>query len=428
MEPRLQRRWVQLVASHMNVVQAVAAGIHALPGAGQAFAATQAAWRFWANPRVTLPALVEPLREAGRAAAAQSASPYALLIHDWSKIDCASHRSKSDVTQLSHHLDHGYELATVLLVDAHDGAPLAPMGIRLRAADGDHTSEASSVEPVTPHLDQILPWMCKTDDWRLDRIAVHVIDREADSLKHLRAWDAEGRLFLVRANDRRTTFRGQSQLFSQITATLSRENAFTFTRDVELRGRRGRQFVAETEIVLSEPAWTRTANGQKARVYGEPLSVRLVVAQVRDQQGTVLSEWWLLTNVSGAPADQIALWYYWRWRIESFHKLLKSSGLELEEWRQESAAAIAKRLLVACMTCVTAWRIERLESPEAKECQKFLVRLSGRQTKRQRPITTPALLAGLHQLLTTLAILDHYSLEQIRKFAALSLPAFRPSG
>ena len=74
--------------------------------------------------------------------------------------------------------------------------------------------------------------------------------------------------------------------------------------------------------------------------------MRLIVAQVRDADGTVLAQWWLLTNVDDVPADQIALWYYWRWRIESFHKLLKSAGLEMEEWRQESAAPIAKRLLV----------------------------------------------------------------------------------
>lgn len=412
----------------MNAVQAVAAGIHALPGAGDSLAAAQAAWRFWANPRVTLPALIEPFREVGRAAAAESESPYALLVHDWSKLDCASHKSKTDVAQLSNHLDHGYELATALLVDAHSGAPLAPMGIRLRAGDGDHTSEANSVEPVAPHLDQILPWMRKTDDWRLDRIAVHVIDREADSLKHMRAWDAERHKFLVRADDRRTKFRGQSQLFSQITATLSQEKAFVFTREVDLRGRRGRQFVAETELVLAEPGWTRTASGKRERVYGEPLILRLVIAQVRDNDGAVLAQWWLLTNVSDVSAEQIALWYYWRWRVESFHKLLKSAGLEIEEWRQESAAAIAKRLLVACMTCVTVWRMERLNSPAAEECKKFLVRLSGRQTKRGRPITTPALLVGLHQLLTTLTILDHYSLEQIRQFAKLALPALRSSG
>jgi hypothetical protein len=412
----------------MNAAQAVAAGIHALPGVGRAFATTQAAWRFWANPRVTLPVLIEPLREAGRRAAAESPSRYVLLDHDWSKVDYASHKSKPDLTQLSNHLDHGYELSSVLAVDAHDGAPLAPMGIRLYAADGDHTSESTSVEPHQPHLDQLLPWMQKCGSWGLDRIPVHIIDREGDSLKHMRAWDADGHKFVVRADDRRVTFRGQSRLFSEITATLQQENAFAFAREVDLRGRRGRQFVAEAEVVLAGPAWARTPDGKKYTIPGPPLRLRLVVAQVRDDDGALLAEWWLLTNVDDVPADQIALWYYWRWRIESFYKLLKSAGLELEEWRQESAAAIAKRLLVACMTCVTAWRIERLDSPEAEECKQFLVRVSGRQTKRRRPITTPALVVGLHLLLSTLEILDHYSLAQLRQFAALAMPIFRPSG
>ena len=30
-------------------------------------------------------------------------------------------------------------------------------------------------------------------------------------------------------------------------------------------------------------------------------------------------------------------WYYWRWKIESFFKLLKSAGQQLESWQQPSA-------------------------------------------------------------------------------------------
>ena len=44
----------------------MAAGVKSLPSTKTAFAATQAAWRFLNNDRVTLPALVEPLREVGR--------------------------------------------------------------------------------------------------------------------------------------------------------------------------------------------------------------------------------------------------------------------------------------------------------------------------------------------------------------------------
>jgi hypothetical protein len=77
--------------------------------------------------------------------------------------------------------------------------------------------------------------------------------------------------------------------------------------------------------------------------------------QVQDTDGTLLAEWLLLSNVFDVSAAQITLWYYWRWRIESFHKVLKSAGLEVEEWQQETAAAITKRLLVGCMACVTVW-------------------------------------------------------------------------
>ncbi|MBV8231564.1 MAG: hypothetical protein JO329_16400 [Planctomycetaceae bacterium] len=53
-----------------------------MPGTTQAFASTQAAWRFYANPRVTLPQLVRPLIEAARAAVEHDNQHYALVVHD----------------------------------------------------------------------------------------------------------------------------------------------------------------------------------------------------------------------------------------------------------------------------------------------------------------------------------------------------------
>lgn len=413
---------MHLVNGHLNVVQAVAAGIKALPGAGTSFAATQAAWRFFANPRVTLPVLVEPLRELARQVLSETSPPYYLVVHDWSKLDYDGHTSKGDLVQLSNAKDWGYELSTALLVAATDGAPLAPLALAVLAADGLHSTEQEVPQRRQPHLEQVLPWMEVCRGRKQPGTAVHVIDREADSLKHLRAWHAAAHRFLVRANDRRVTWEGQSHKLSQIARSLRRQGKYRFTRAVELRGRTGRQYVAETDVVLAGAAWARRRNGQKYRVPGAALSLRLVVAQVRDDRGQVLAEWFLLTTVGDVSADTIALWYYWRWRIESFHKLLKSSGLEVEEWQQESAVAIAKRLLVACMACVTAWQLECQTSPAARACQRFLVRLSGRQVKRGRPVTTSALLAGLNKLLTLLDVLEEYTPAQLRRFAELAAP------
>ena len=428
MDARLQKRFLQLVESHMNVVQAVAAGVKALPGAGKAFAATQGAWRFFRNPRVTLSKLIEPLRELGRQGANTSASPYVLLVHDWSKLDYDGHKSKTDLTQLSQSLDRGYELMAPLLVDAADGATLAPMGVSVLSEDGLQTTEADVPQPRLGHLEQVLPWMESSRTWGLTKTCVHVIDREGDSLKHLRKWDAAGHRFLVRADERRVTFRGESWLLSEVTKVLQQEEAFQPKGEVAIRGRKGQQGIAETEIVLDGPAWGTTPAGKTCRVLGNALPVRFVVVQVRDAQGELLAEWLLLTNVWDVSALQIALWYYWRWRIESFHKLLKSAGLEAEEWLQESAAAIAKRLLVGCMACVTVWALQRQNTPEARHCQEFLVRLSGRQMKRKRPVTAPALLAGLHMLLTMLEVLEQYTPAQLRDYARTAAPMLCRSG
>jgi hypothetical protein len=105
-------------------------------------------------------------------------------------------------------------------------------------------------------------------------------------------------------------------------------------------------------------------------------------------------------------------------RIESFFKLLKGHGQQLEHWQQETGAAIFRRLLVASMACVVVWRLQADRSPEAEELREVLVRLSGRQTKRKRPHTAPALLAGLWVLLSMLALLDHCDLGRLRDLAS----------
>jgi len=105
-------------------------------------------------------------------------------------------------------------------------------------------------------------------------------------------------------------------------------------------------------------------------------------------------------------------------RIESFFKLLKSHGHELEQWQQHTGPAIACRLLIAAMACVVVWELQADDSPKALEFKNVLVRLSGWQMKRKRPHTAPALLAGLWVLLSMLSLLDHYTLRDIRRLAA----------
>ena len=82
----------------------------------------------------------------------------------------------------------------------------------------------------------------------------------------------------------------------------------------------------------------------------------------------MLATWRLLTNLPADVDDStVALWYYWRWSIEKYFKLLKSAGMNVEHWQQATAHAIAARLLVASMACVTVWRLAQEFTPSSRE-------------------------------------------------------------
>lgn len=122
-----------------------------------------------------------------------------------------------------------------------------------------------------------------------------------------------------------------------------------------------------------------------------------------------------MAHVVGAT---IALWYYWRWSIESYFKLLKSAGMQLESWQQTTGLAIARRLLVASMACVFVWRIAHAKGAEAGALRNLLVRLSGRQMKWKKEFTYTALCAGLWALLSIEEILEHYDPDKIKSLVS----------
>jgi len=425
MDRRLQRRYVQLVKEHMSSSTRSAAGPSLLPGPTRSASATQAAWRFFNNPRVELAGLAEPLRQAGREAAADSGSRFVLLVHDWCKIDFASHTGKKDLRQCTHEHDIGYDMTTALLVDADNGDPLAPMQVHVRTADTVYSTAAQPPHVDDHHLDQLEPTMNEVTSWDLPRDVVHVIDREGDSLGDFRRWDEQGHKFLVRCDDRRVLWDDEPWLISEIADFFDREVRFEEVGKAVYHGKTVRQEVVEAEIVLHRPHKTRV-DGKQCDVPGRPLPLRLVVTRLLDDQGYVLAQWTLLTNVFGdeVTAHSIAVWYYWRWRIESFFKLLKSHGQELEHWLQESGEAITRRLLVAAMACVAVWHLERDDSPEAELAKTILMRLSGRSSKRNRPYTAPGLLAGYMALLAIMDLLENTDcdLRTLKRLAKAALP------
>jgi hypothetical protein len=419
-DPRLQRRYEKLVNEHLHTSENQAAGSRALPSVNEAFASTQAAWRFYANPSVSLEGLLLPLVEQARREMPFVCSRYGLAIHDWSDLRYGTHTSKKDRRKIGS--DLGYKLATTLLLSDQTGAPIAPISLGLRANDGWHTTLDEERRRDWSPLALVSQTMQASQRQKLPLPLLHIIDREGDSIFHYRQWNAANHLFLVRASGvQRVVWQGRGQLLSQVTAQIE----LLASQAVEISAQViGQLLVGETDLVIDRPAVVRRRDGQRQWIKGAPLKLRLIVCQLRLPDETIEAEWYLISNVpSEINAEQLAEWYYWRWRVESYFKLLKSHGFQIDQWQQETAEAIAKRLLVAAMACVVVWRLQRTTAPETVPLRDLLVRLSGRQVRRGQT-TAPALLAGFWVFLSAIELLEHYDLNDLKQMARLIVPGY----
>ena len=385
----------------------------------------QKLWRFCVNPRVQGTALIEPMHALIRREAAEH--PGVLLaVHDWSTLSFGGHNSKKDRATLTHAHDVGYDLATVLIVRGSDGAPIAPAVVALKAAATVHSTRDDAPPIDMCHIDQVLDNMKYARAQEFGPTLVHVIDREADSVDHWRQWSGDGHLALVRADDRVVLHRGEKTTLASLADGLRGADRLKEARPVLFHGRKARQFVGEAEVVLYRPGKRHVGGGKQVEVPGPPLTLRLVVSEVRDLKGRLLARWLLLTNVPADLADAagIAQWYYFRWRIESLHKLIKSAGWQLESWLQRDGGKILNKLLLAFGACASIWALERRLDAESEAFKGLLMHLSGRQTKRMRRITTSGMLAGLWVLQAALGPLARHGPEQLNAMLENHLPLF----
>ena len=436
-DSRLCGRYSDLFLTHLSTAEKLAAGFHANPALGTSFAATQAAWRFFNNDAVTLPVLAGPLLECARRQIPLACDDWLLIAMDWSNLRFNSHASKAHRKELTRRNDLGYELMTALAISDRDGATLAPLCLELTAANGVHSTRGEKPMESGSPLDGLRPVMnhirAELDKGQGGKPPVFIIDREADSVGHFRDWDLSGHRFVVRADDQpQVMYNLKTMALGRVADSLKAAGAFAFARGVDHKGKAGQQqFVAEAPVMLERPATTqrvdkKSGKAVKKRIAGAPLALRLIVSEVRDENGKVLARWLLLTNLpASVSAATVALWYYWRWRIESYHKLLKGAGQQIEQWQQETPEALARRLAVAAMACVVVWTLARDANPPAAKLRDVLVQLSGRQIKRgkgRRTFTEPALLAGLGILIPMLLLLEQHDLEELRDMTRELLP------
>lgn len=185
---------------------------------------------------------------------------------------------------------------------------------------------------------------------------IHVFDREGDIaevFERLNTLDNTG--LVVRASHNRCLEHDPNRLWEKLEA-----QSVQFEYEIDLPKTKGRS--ARTAklavrcclVELQRPA--RLAASQPLQVYA------VYATEVAPPEGEEPVSWMLLTSevvTTVEMAQTILRWYTYRWRVEEYHKVLKS-GTQVERYRLASEGM--KTLLgFLCVTAVELLRVTYLE-------------------------------------------------------------------
>ena len=405
-------------------------GLRLLRGGIKGLAEVQASSRFYNNPNVTSEELFEPIVDNLKTEIVKQCSKYLLAMSDWSHLDYKKHTSKKELKSENRKdtcMKIGYDLQSTIAVSDVSGEPIAPMVHNLKTKDTVYSTYNNNINMDLTHLEELsqrVKYMNTT--FNIDNIQiVQIVDREADSVAFVRDLIENNALFVLRGKGN-----SKVQYTDEITNTTidikQSELADKLplgkkVKKIKYQNKKVTIFANECNATIIRDAtkMVKQDNGKKKLIKtpGKPVKVRFVVERLVDDKNNIVATWLLLSNVfdEDITAGTIATWYYYRWKIESYFKLLKSSGFNLEKWQQKEPEALFKRLLVVSQSCMLVWKIANDNSANAKKLREILIELSGKQIQRGVDFTYPALLKGLENYLITIDMLERFSVDDILK-------------
>ena len=332
-----------------------------VPMACQDWAATKAAYRFFSNPRVDETTILAGHFAATVARFAATAGTV-LVLHDTTEFSF-TRDTPGAIGQLSfvkgRHVTHtvcGVLLHSSLVVTT-DGLPLGLAAVKFwtRKAFKGTNARKRTVNPTCVPIEEkeSARWLdnLTQSTQRLDDPGrcVHIGDREADIFELFHAAHEVRTHFLVRTAVDRLAGRGGTTV-----AKVMKRQPIRGTHEVEVRDNHGvvssaRVHVRFCRVTVHPPV-------AKRKRYG-PLSLTVIHAHERGTPtGREPIRWKLLTDL---PVENLAAavekldWYAMRWKLETYHKVLKS-GCQAEQAKLRTAERLTNLLAVLC---VVGWRV-----------------------------------------------------------------------
>ena len=244
---------------------------------------------------------------------------------------------------------------------------------------------------------------------------VSVMDREADVFALFAEQRRLGRAdLLVRAKCNRTQGPGRPKLFDSIRAQPAQGKLKIEVQRSSARRSTRKQAASPLREARTARAQLRWKTVELRDPAGKQGLLRLQLVHVWERAapaGVEALEWFLLTTLevaSQADAERVLQWYRLRWRIEDWHKILKS-GCKVQRLGHRTAQRIQRAVTIKA---VIAWRLAAMtllgrETPEL-EAEVFFTQLQIRVLRHfaaRRGLAAPG---NLGLALRTMAILGGY--------------------
>lgn len=364
-DQRLRTRFGKLLSQLSEKIGA------ALPAACQDWAATKAAYRFFDNPRVDESMILAGHFAATRSRMAAAKGPI-LILHDTTEFSYQRERTENiGQTRLIPTGRIGHEPITKCGLLMHSslavttgGKPLGLTAVKFwtrkkfkgtnalagRGKEGSKHSVNATRIPIEQK--ESIRWLENLEQsTRLvnpDR-CIHIGDRESDIYELFCLAEKEGTHFLVRTCVDRLAGTGSTTI-----ARKMKREPIQGTHQIEVLNER-RQPI---EVVLQLRYSKMTVHPPigKHKKY-PPISLTVIHAWERGKpKGRKPIYWKLLTDL---PVDDLESaiekvnWYSQRWKVETFHKVLKS-GCKAEDAKLRTAERLTNLIAVYC---IIAWRV-----------------------------------------------------------------------
>lgn len=403
------------------------------------WAAQMRFWRFLANERVTVAALIEGWRAPTRDAAA---GRHVLAIQDTSEIKFATtpgHRRGLGTVKKGN--VHGVLLHAMLGVDADSGVLLGLVGGQVWTRQGP-VETPHAARPLTDK--ESMRWIATGAQAKATLAAARLItivdDREGDFYAHWALTPAEGVHLLTRLRTDHALVGGGAVRTALARRPVAATAPIALRQRPDRRPRTAHLALRFGPVTLKRPKNTL----EKDLPAGLPVAA-IEVIERHPPQGAEPVHWILLTTHAidtAAAAWRIVGWYQRRWIIEQLFRTMKRQGLGIEDSQLATAERLCKLVAIAAKAAAIVMQLVQARDghdpqpaslaftpPEIAVIATLNARLQGK-TARQKNPHPPDTLAGAAWVIAKLGgwheyqarppgpITFHKGLAYFRAFAA----------